>query len=126
MAVDASYRAAPIVADAVRTIGYANAVDLIRGGPTRLGVPAPGDGRCADRRDGAEVGQALRVAQDPLIGSSSPASRASTSAASRRRSRSRSTTRSGARSARGGGDPRRPAGDARSGADRGVRAGARY
>src|SRR4051812_13720271 len=34
MAVDASYRAAPVVADAVRTIGYANAIDLIRGGPT--------------------------------------------------------------------------------------------
>ena len=34
MAVDASYRAAPIVADTVRTIGYANAIDLIRGGCT--------------------------------------------------------------------------------------------
>ena len=34
VAVDASYRAAPVVADAVRTIGFANAVDLIRGGPT--------------------------------------------------------------------------------------------
>lgn len=69
MAVDASYRAAPIVADAVRTVGYANAVDLIRGGPTAassflrqemgaalIDAMVPG------------VGQALRVAQDPLIG----------------------------------------------------------
>ena len=69
VAVDASYRAAPIVADAVRTVGYANAVDLIRGGPNAassflrqemgvrlIEVMVP------------EVGQALRVAQDPLIG----------------------------------------------------------
>jgi hypothetical protein len=53
----------------VRTIGWANAVDLIRGGPTAASsflrqemgfrlveVMVP------------EVGQALRVAQDPLIG----------------------------------------------------------
>jgi hypothetical protein len=69
MAVDASYRAAPVVADAVRTVGYANAVDLIRGGPTAassflrqemgtalIDAMVPG------------VGEALRVAQDPLIG----------------------------------------------------------
>lgn len=69
MAVDASYHAAPVVADAVRTIGYANAMDLIRGGPTAassflrqemgtalIDAMVPG------------VGQALRVAQDPLIG----------------------------------------------------------
>ena len=69
MAVDASYRAAPVVADAVRTIGWANAVDLIRGGPTAasdylrqemgtalIDAMVPG------------VGEALRVAQDPLVG----------------------------------------------------------
>lgn len=69
VAVDASFRAAPIVADAVRTIGYANAVDLIRGGPTaassflrqQMGV-ALIDAMVPD------VGQALRVAQDPLVG----------------------------------------------------------
>jgi len=69
IAVDASYRAAPIVADAVRTVGYANAVDLIRGGPTaatsflrqEMGVVLI-DALVP------EVGQALRVAQDPLIG----------------------------------------------------------
>lgn len=69
IAVDASYRAAPIVADAARIIGPANAIALIRGGPkaatgflreemgTRLlDTLAPG------------VGDALRVAEDPLIG----------------------------------------------------------
>ena len=69
VAVDASFRAAPIVADAVRTVGYANAVDLIRGGPTaassflrqQMGV-ALIDAMVP------EVGQALRVAQDPLVG----------------------------------------------------------
>jgi hypothetical protein len=69
VAVDASYRAAPIVADAVRTVGYANAVALIRGGPTaatgflrqQMGV-ALIDALVPD------VGQALRVAQDPLVG----------------------------------------------------------
>jgi hypothetical protein len=34
IAFDAAERAAPSVADTVRTIGFANAVDLIRGGPT--------------------------------------------------------------------------------------------
>ncbi|MEO0063540.1 MAG: hypothetical protein RLZZ08_2100, partial [Pseudomonadota bacterium] len=63
------YRAAPLVKDAVETIGYANAVDLIRGGPTaassylrqEIGVRlvealVPG------------VTDALRVARDPLMG----------------------------------------------------------
>jgi len=69
VAVDASFRAAPIVADAVRTIGYANAIDLIRGGPMaassfvrqQMGV-ALIDAMVP------EVGQALRVADDPLVG----------------------------------------------------------
>jgi hypothetical protein len=68
VAVDASYRAAPVVADTIRTIGFANAIALIRGGPTAgtsflrqemgprlIDVLVP------------EVGQALRVAQDPLV-----------------------------------------------------------
>ncbi len=68
IAVDASYRAAPLVADTVRTIGFANTYDLIRGGPTAataflrgemggqlLGVLVP------------EVDQALRIAEDPLM-----------------------------------------------------------
>lgn len=62
-------RAAPVIADTVRTIGIQNAVDLIRGGPTAATgflrgamagslietmVPALGDG--------------LRVANDPIVG----------------------------------------------------------
>ena len=69
IAWDASRRAAPVVADTIRTIGYQNAVDLIRGGPTGatsflrtnmgsrlIDVMAP------------DVGSALRVASDPLVG----------------------------------------------------------
>ncbi|HYD23891.1 MAG TPA: DUF4197 domain-containing protein [Croceibacterium sp.] len=69
VAVDASYRAAPIVADAVRTVGFANAVDLIRGGPTAAtGFLRQQMGVRLVEALVPEVGQALRVAQDPLIG----------------------------------------------------------
>jgi hypothetical protein len=69
IAVDASYRAAPVVADAARTIGYSNAIALIRGGPTA----ASGFLRqeLGDRLIIAmlpEIGDALRVAEDPLVG----------------------------------------------------------
>jgi hypothetical protein len=69
IAFDAAERAAPVVADTIRVVGFQNAVDLIRGGPTAgtsylrsnmgtrlLDVMVP------------EVGQGLRVAQDPLVG----------------------------------------------------------
>ncbi len=69
IAWNASQRAAPVVADTIRTIGYQNAIDLIRGGPTAatsylhtnmgnrlIDVMAP------------DVGSALRVASDPLVG----------------------------------------------------------
>ena len=69
MAVDASYRAAPIVADAVRTVGYANAIDLIRGGPTAASAFLRQEmGTALIDAMVPGVGQALRVAQDPLIG----------------------------------------------------------
>jgi hypothetical protein len=69
VAVDASYRAAPIVADAVRTIGFANAVDLIRGGPTAAsGFLRQEMGVRLVEAMVPEVGQALRVAQEPLVG----------------------------------------------------------
>lgn len=69
VAVDASYRAAPIVADAVRTIGYANAIDLIRGGPTAAsGFLRQEMGTALIDAMIPGVGQALRVAQDPLVG----------------------------------------------------------
>jgi len=69
VAVDASFRAAPIVADAVRTVGYANAIDLIRGGPTAAsGFLRQQMGVALVEAMVPEVGQALRVAQDPLVG----------------------------------------------------------
>jgi hypothetical protein len=69
VAVDASYRAAPIVADTVRTIGWANAIDLIRGGPTAAsGFLRQEMGFRLVEVMVPEVGQALRVAQDPLVG----------------------------------------------------------
>lgn len=69
VAVDASYRAAPVVADAVRTIGFSNAVALIRGGPSAATgfLQQEMGGRLIDVLV-PEVGQALRVAQEPLIG----------------------------------------------------------
>ena len=69
VAVDASYRAAPVVADAVRTIGYANAIDLIRDGPSAASSYLRQEmGLRLVEVMVPEVGQALRVAQDPLIG----------------------------------------------------------
>lgn len=69
VAVDASYRAAPIVADTVRTIGWANAIDLIRGGPTAASSYLRQEmGFRLVEAMVPEVGQALRVAQDPLVG----------------------------------------------------------
>lgn len=69
VAIEGAYRAAPVVADAVRVIGIENAVALVRGGPTAatsfmrnelsgqlIEVMVP------------ELGNALRVAQDPLVG----------------------------------------------------------
>jgi hypothetical protein len=69
VAVDASFRAAPIVADAVRTVGYANAIDLIRGGPSAASSFLRQEmGTALIEAMVPGVGQALRVAQDPLIG----------------------------------------------------------
>lgn len=69
VAYDAAERAAPVVADTIRVVGFRNAVDLIRGGPTAatsflrqemgtrlIDAMLPG------------VGQGLRVASDPLVG----------------------------------------------------------
>lgn len=69
IAVRASYRVAPIVADTVRLIGIDNAIDLVRGGPT-----AATDFLRRAMADGLietlvpEVGGALRVAREPLVG----------------------------------------------------------
>lgn len=69
VAVDASYRAAPIVADTVRTIGFANAVALIRGGPTAASAFLRQEmGEALILAMLPQIGDALRVAEDPLVG----------------------------------------------------------
>ncbi|WP_305096538.1 DUF4197 domain-containing protein [Croceibacterium aestuarii] len=69
IAWDASQRAAPVVADTIRTIGYQNAVDLIRGGPTAATSYLRGamGNRLIDVV-APDVGNALRVAREPLVG----------------------------------------------------------
>ena len=68
-AVDASERAAPVIYDTIELIGVENTIALIRGGPTSA---------TAFLRDEAgpqvidamvpELSQAMRIAQDPLVG----------------------------------------------------------
>lgn len=68
-AIDASYRAAPVVAEAVRTLGYANTLDLIRGGPSAASSYLRQEmGYRLVEVMVPEIGEALRVAQDPLVG----------------------------------------------------------
>lgn len=69
VAVRGSYRVAPIVADTVRTIGIENAVALVRGGPTAAtGFLRENMGMSLIEAMSPEVGDALRTAQDPLVG----------------------------------------------------------
>ena len=68
VAVDASFRAAPIVTDAVRLIGIRNAVDLVRGGPSAASTFLRGE--VGDRLLDAMVpglGEGLRIARDPVL-----------------------------------------------------------
>lgn len=62
-------RAAPLVTDAVRVIGIGNAIDLVRGGPTAATAFLRGNigGRLIDAMV-PELGSAMRVASDPLVG----------------------------------------------------------
>ena len=61
-------RAAPIVTDAVRVIGFQNAIDLVRGGPTAATGYLRGQlgTRLIDAM-APELGTAMRVASDPLV-----------------------------------------------------------
>ncbi len=69
VAAEGAYRAAPVVADTIRVIGFQNAIDLVTGGPTAatsflrqnmgqqlLEVMLP------------EIGDALSVVNDPVLG----------------------------------------------------------
>lgn len=68
LAVDASFKAAPIVTEAVRTIGFANAVELVRGGPKAASGFLRGElgGRLVDQMV-PELGEALRIVSNPAI-----------------------------------------------------------
>jgi len=69
VAYDASERAAPLVADAVRVIGVDNAIAVVRGGPTAAtGFLRQNMGNALVEAMVPEVGQALRLAQEPLVG----------------------------------------------------------
>ncbi len=69
VAIKGAYRAAPVVADAVRVIGVENAVALVRGGPTAATsfLRRAMSGQVSEVMV-PEIGGALRAAQDPLVG----------------------------------------------------------
>ncbi len=69
IAADGAERAAPLVTDAVRTIGIRNAVDLVNGGPTAATSFLRGEmGYTLVEAMIPQLGDAMRVASDPLIG----------------------------------------------------------
>jgi hypothetical protein len=68
-AIDASFRAAPIVTDAIQVIGIGNAVALVRGGPTAASTFLRGEvGLALLDAMVPELGDAIRLAEDPLVG----------------------------------------------------------
>ena len=68
IAYEGAQRAAPLVTDAVRTIGIQNAIDLVRGGPTAAtSFLRDSMGRSLVEAMVPELGDALRVAQDPQV-----------------------------------------------------------
>ena len=69
IAIEGSERAAPVVAEAVRTIGLANAEALIRGGPRAATAFLQGEmgGRLIEVMV-PELGRAIDIASDPLVG----------------------------------------------------------
>lgn len=69
VAEEGATRAAPLVADAVRTVGIANAVAILRGGPTAATAFLRGEmGVSLVEAMVPEVGEALRIADEPLVG----------------------------------------------------------
>ena len=68
-AIDASERAAPVIFDTIQLIGVRNTLDLITGGPTAATSYLRGQAgtRVIDAMV-PELGEAMRLAQDPLIG----------------------------------------------------------
>jgi hypothetical protein len=68
-AIDASYRAAPVVTDAIRLIGVENAGLLVSGGPTAASTFLRGEvGLALLDAMVPELGDAIRLSEDPLVG----------------------------------------------------------
>lgn len=68
MAEDGARRAAPLVADTIRTIGFQNAMDLIRGGPTAATAYLRGAmGRALIDAMIPALGETMRMTSDPLL-----------------------------------------------------------
>ncbi|MGB7407770.1 MAG: DUF4197 domain-containing protein [Pontixanthobacter sp.] len=69
LAAEGAYRAAPLVADAVRVIGVDAAQRLVRGGPTAATTFLRSEmGGTLINAMVPELGQAIRLARDPIIG----------------------------------------------------------
>lgn len=68
-AIDASFRAAPVVTDAIQVIGLDNAIALVRGGPTAASAYLRQEvGTALIDAVVPELGEAIRVSRDPLLG----------------------------------------------------------
>ena len=68
-AIDASFRAAPVVTDAIQMIGFDNAIALVRGGPDAASSFLRGEvGPGLIDAVVPELGEAIRLSRDPLIG----------------------------------------------------------
>lgn len=69
VAVEGAERAAPLVADAVRVIGFRNAVDLVRGGPTAATAFLREEmgGQLVEAMV-PDLAHAMRIANEPLVG----------------------------------------------------------
>lgn len=68
-AIEASFRAAPVVTDAVAVIGFENAIDLVRGGPSAASTFLRAEmGSALIDAMVPELGEAIRLSNDPLIG----------------------------------------------------------
>lgn len=69
LAIEASFRAAPVVTEAVSVIGFANALELVRGGPGAASAFLRQElGSALIDAVVPELGQAIRLANDPLLG----------------------------------------------------------
>lgn len=69
IAIEGAERAAPLVTDAVRVIGIDNAVALVSGGPTAASSFLRGQmGSSLIEAMVPELGEAMRIAQEPLVG----------------------------------------------------------